>query len=153
MTTEKLRYALYDPCNVTKVDDDVKNLIASIKVLKSKAKIASEEAGGTKAIDIDIFDRQIAELQEVLDKLSAEPPGPEPTPIPTEPLYGLLKKNSVVSKNEVFHSPYMLVVFTDLDQARTAETAGMMQHKVAFSEHYPTLYRLVLEPVEAPESQ
>lgn len=133
------------------VDEDIKNLITSIKVLKSKA-VASTVDGAAASINVDIFDKQISELQEVLDKLSAEPPEPTATPIPEEPLYGLLKKKTVMSKNQVFHSPYTLIVFTDLDQAKTAETAGIMQEKavmsVNFPSHYPTLYRIKLEAVE-----
>ncbi len=130
----------YDPQSWTKVDDDIKGIISNIRTLRAKA----GEAG---IASIDLFDRQINELQEVLDKLSEEPPEPHPTPIPDEILYGLLKKKPVTSKNQLFHSPYTLLVFTDLDQAKTAETAAISQEKAAQSKHYPTLYRIVLEPV------
>lgn len=131
-----------------KKDTDLQQLIASLVSLK------------TKTGDTQFFNQQIETIKAYMkthnspsenDNPLSKEPEVLPTPIPDEPLYGLLSiKPSSNSKPQLFAPPYSLQVFTDLQQARDAETGSIAQARVFFTgkEHYATLYRIKLETVD-----
>jgi len=84
----------------------------------------------------------------------------EPTPLPTETLYGLLHRVTPDKKgaaNEAFSPEYTVRVFRDLEQAKRTETAAIVQHKNTVSKHtpdenavfHPTLYKIHFTPIES----
>lgn len=71
----------------------------------------------------------------------------EPTPIPSEPLYGLLSFFPESKGKE-----YTVRIFKDLEQARRTEAAAIVQSRKVESDqqvYHPTLYRVKFEPIES----
>ena len=87
----------------------------------------------------------------------------QPTPIPSVPLYGLLQREPLPTTeqkqqecDELFNPKYTLKVFTNLQQAKNAESASVVTsiktyEKMALFQqelYHPKLYKIVCEPIE-----
>lgn len=83
----------------------------------------------------------------------------QPTPLPTEELYGLLQV-AVCDKYghdtlEIFNPHYTVRIFKNLEEARRTEASSIIQfrnsigptHKDGTNTYHPTLYKIKFEPI------
>ena len=80
----------------------------------------------------------------------------QPTPIPEEPLFGLLQMTPDSKKDkEALFPEYTVRVFKDLEQAKRTESASIVQFRNtigkgtpnASNKYHPTLYKIKFEPL------